>query len=433
MTYPESVQFLKGLENYEYRAPQYRARAYDPRKVRRLLKRAGLSDESIRIIHIAGTKGKGSTAHYLSRLIELSAPRERTGLFTSPHLFSLTERIRVNSRPISEAEFARLVARYRSFLRKSRATFFEAMTFLAMAHFIARDCGFVILETGMGGRLDSTNYCRPALTAITPVGYDHTRSLGKTLGRIAGEKAGIIKPGVPVVVARQHRQALRRISREAHGRKSRLIHVPDTVQARVRARGFSGSVFDCTLWRNRRETVWKNVRLRQTGDAFVDNFLMALVCLAELGLPLRSAVIRKAARIRIPGRMTRIPRGIADVSHNDQSLRLLFQTLMRYIRSRNYHLYLTILADKEIRRIADTVREYAGLFHRITVFDFPCERPSGGKALYARLKKMPHVKYAADLSQVRPRKGEFNVFAGSFYMFRPLLGRLKIPARLLRA
>jgi dihydrofolate synthase/folylpolyglutamate synthase len=183
--------------------------------MRRLIDLIGLPGKAQRIIHVAGTNGKGSTCAMIDALSR--AGRHATGLFTSPHLVHFSERIRVDGVPIPEAEAARRLAVIREKVAgwDPHPTFFEITTALGLWWF--RDAGaqVIVLETGMGGRLDATNALTPRVAVITPIGLDHTQWLGDTLAQIAAEKAGIIKPGVPVVTAPQAPEALEVIERTA--------------------------------------------------------------------------------------------------------------------------------------------------------------------------------------------------------------------------
>lgn len=179
--------------------------------------------------HIAGTNGKGSTAAMTARIAE--AAGLRVGLYTSPHLVSITERIRVNGKEIAPDDFARLASVVRAAAERlvderilpAAPTFFEQVTMIAYLYFAEENVDLAVLEVGLGGRLDATNICEPIVTAITPVGFDHQQYLGDTLASIAGEKAGIVKPGVPVVVAPQHEEAMRAIVRRCETLKAPLI------------------------------------------------------------------------------------------------------------------------------------------------------------------------------------------------------------------
>ncbi len=167
----------------------------------------GRPQDSFQSVHIAGTKGKGSTAAMIESV--LRAQGFRTGLYTSPHLHTFRERIQVDGHLISEADLARLVNMMRPLVAQvDEITTFEVMTGLAFAWYAEQDVEWAVLEVGMGGRLDATNVVEPAVAVITPISYDHVATLGNTLTKIAREKAGIIKPGVPVISAPQPEEAL---------------------------------------------------------------------------------------------------------------------------------------------------------------------------------------------------------------------------------
>src|SRR5258706_8570060 len=225
MTYAEAIQFLYGLQmcgaNFGLETP------------RRLAALVGNPQEKLRFIHVAGTNGKGSTCAMLESIYR--AAGLRVGLFTSPHLVSFRERIQVDRQLISEADVVRLVVELRrtgvapvsdSFQdvkskdgdrRDACPTFFEFVTVLALKYFAEQKCDLVIWETGLGGRLDATNIVTPLASVITNIAFDHQQWLGDRLEKIAAEKAGIIKPGVPVVTMAAESEAfavIKKIARE---------------------------------------------------------------------------------------------------------------------------------------------------------------------------------------------------------------------------
>jgi dihydrofolate synthase/folylpolyglutamate synthase len=160
----------------------------------------------LQAIHVAGTNGKGSTSHLIAAALQASG--RKVGLFTSPHLVSLTERIRINGVPIPEEVVAAFVTEHKDFLDALQPSFFETMTALGFWYFVQQKVDIAVVEVGLGGRLDSTNVLTPILSVITNIGLDHTEFLGNTLTQIAREKAGIIKPGVPVVIGESHPQTM---------------------------------------------------------------------------------------------------------------------------------------------------------------------------------------------------------------------------------
>ena len=205
MTYSEAIEYL-----YSSRPPfhQVGAEAYKPglENTLRLMAQVGNPHLHLKAIHVAGTNGKGSTSHLIAAALQ--AAGYKVGLFTSPHLVSLTERIRINGQPIPEDEVAAFVTQHKAFLDEVQPSFFETMTALGFAYFVQEQVDIAVVEVGLGGRLDSTNVLTPILSVITNIGLDHTEFLGNTLTKIAKEKAGIIKAGVPVVIGESHPQTM---------------------------------------------------------------------------------------------------------------------------------------------------------------------------------------------------------------------------------
>ena len=209
MTYPEAIDWL-----YDLRLLGSKLGLDNPRQL------ASLADdpqEQLQIIHVAGTNGKGSVCAMLESIYR--AADYRTGLFTSPHLVSFRERIQINREHIPKAEVVALVEsmqqRLREFPADASPTFFEVITVMALETFARHKCDVVLLETGLGGRLDATNIVTPLASVITPVDLDHQQYLGETIHVIAAEKAGIIKPGVPVFSALQEPPAAEVIQQTA--------------------------------------------------------------------------------------------------------------------------------------------------------------------------------------------------------------------------
>jgi dihydrofolate synthase/folylpolyglutamate synthase len=205
VTYPEAISFLYDLQMFGSKLG-----LENPRRLAAL---AGNPQDRLKFIHVAGTNGKGSTCAMLESIYR--AAGLRVGLFTSPHLVAFGERIQINRRWIGEEDVARLAAELReltaTFPPHSHPTFFEVVTVMALRYFAEQQCDLVIWETGLGGRLDATNIVSPIATVITNIQYDHQQWLGDTLEKIAAEKAGIIKPGVPLITAVDDPAAFRAI------------------------------------------------------------------------------------------------------------------------------------------------------------------------------------------------------------------------------
>lgn len=203
--YRKSLDYLYGLQRFGIKLGL--------ENITTLLERSGRPDRDLRIIHVAGTNGKGSVCATLASI--LTRAGFRVGQYTSPHLHSFTERIQVDGRPIAEADVVRLTEELRSCAEGVPITFFEFTTAMALACFRRRKVDIALLEVGMGGRLDATNAVLPEVCVITPICRDHSEHLGADLAAIAGEKAGIIKPQVPVVIARQPQQVRRVLEEKA--------------------------------------------------------------------------------------------------------------------------------------------------------------------------------------------------------------------------
>ena len=219
MNYADAIQFLYNLRWFGAKLGL--------ENTLQLAALAGNPHQRLRFIHVAGTNGKGSTCAMLESVYR--AAGLRVGMYTSPHLVAFGERIQVNRRPVAEADVVRLVGELQPLLKQFPAehhpTFFEVVTVMALRYFAEQQCELVIWETGLGGRLDSTNIVTPLASVITNIQYDHQRWLGETLDRIAAEKAGIIKPGVPVITATDEPEALAVIQETAMQQHSPLTLV----------------------------------------------------------------------------------------------------------------------------------------------------------------------------------------------------------------
>jgi len=218
MQYSEAIQYLYDLRLFGTKL------GLD--QVRQLAEQAGRPDQPLSFVHVAGTNGKGSVCAMLESIYRGSGLK--VGMFTSPHLVSFRERMQINRQPIPEEDLVRLVAamktRLASWLPEGHPTFFEVVTVMAMQYFAEQKCDLVVWETGLGGRLDATNLVQPRVCVITNVGLDHQQWLGTTIAEVAREKAGIIKPGIPVVTAAEG-AALEVIESAARACRAPLRHV----------------------------------------------------------------------------------------------------------------------------------------------------------------------------------------------------------------
>jgi dihydrofolate synthase/folylpolyglutamate synthase len=336
MTYPEAVSYLLTF------GQELRGAKFDLANVSVLLGDLGRPQQAWRAVHIAGTNGKGSTAAMIEAV--LRAAGLRTGLYTSPHLARVNERIRVEGVEIGDDELAALCTEVRAATERllarqalpSLPSFFESLTAIAFEHFRRARCELVMLEAGMGGRLDATNVVTPLASVITRVDFDHEAYLGHTLEKIAFEKAGIIKPGVPVVTVRQRPEAMAVIEQTAGERGARLS-IADP--ARVEAGGF---------------------RLRLPGRHQLENAAAALCAFDELrrqGFDIPDAAIRQGLEsVEWPGRLELLPGSpelLLDGAHNPAGARALRAYLDELFAGRRIVLLFGAMRDKAVGEIAD--------------------------------------------------------------------------------
>jgi dihydrofolate synthase / folylpolyglutamate synthase len=305
--------------------------------VQRLLRALNVPGKGQRIIHVAGTNGKGSVCAMIDSICR--AANLRTGLFTSPHLVTYRERIRVNGEMIAPDEVARGLSALREMICEwdPHPTFFEITTALALDHFKKKECEVIGLETGLGGRLDATNALLPVVSVITPVGYDHEKWLGNTIESIAAEKAGIIKPHVPVVSAKQEAAA-------------------ETV---IRERA---AECDAPLEFVTRPYAASSVGLAGTHQR--QNAAMAVAALRSGGVAVsEEAIQRGLAKIDWPARFQRWDeRTIIDGAHNPAGAQVLAQTWREQFNDERATIILAVLREKDVAGIRGALAQIAARF-----------------------------------------------------------------------
>jgi dihydrofolate synthase / folylpolyglutamate synthase len=362
MTYQESVQYLLSLGR-ELASPQQASAAkFDLKNITVLCERLGQPQREFQSVHVAGTNGKGSTSAMLDSI--LRAAGLRTGLYTSPHLERINERIRVDGKEISDAEFAAVFTRVRQAIEELLAsgrlaahpTFFECVTAIAFVYFAEAKAEYAICETGMGGRLDATNILLPEVAVITQIDFDHENYLGHSIEEIAGEKAGIIKPGARVVSAAEHLIARVVIRRRCAEQSAFLVEIENAffledVVAHDGCFSFTAISYD--------SGVRIPVALRLPGRFQVRNALTALATvrmLAERGAPIdEEAITRGFAAASWPGRLEKInerPEIYVDGTHNPAGAREISVFWEQFLANRKIYLVYGAMRDKAVDEIA---------------------------------------------------------------------------------
>lgn len=383
--------------------------------IQELLNRLDNPHHGLSCAHVAGTNGKGSVSLLLSEICRCSG--YRVGLYTSPHLQNFNERIRIDGRPLSEEKLSALLAEVREAATGIPVTFFEAATALALLAFRRAGVDFVVVETGMGGRLDATNVVEPKLCCITPVGFDHQEHLGETLAAIAAEKAGIIKPGVPVVTAGQTPEVDVVLAGAA------ALHGAELWRA---GHDYQWGGDHANLWFNGPGLDLDGLTCALEGEHQLGNFAQAIAAAALLrrqGMPIPHEAIRQAgSSARWPGRLEWFgdpPRVLLDGAHN----RLGATALASYLRGRDagpVHLLAGLTGQRTPEEVLTPLLPCVTALYASAVPEMATVPPEALAAwgetqgVQVRTFAAPAPALAAALAA--RREGEIVVVAGSLYL-----------------
>ena len=365
LSYEQALDFIFSYVDYEKHARlQYDAATLDLGRTVRLLSLLGDPQKSFRSVHIAGTKGKGSTAAMSESI--LRAAGFRTGLYTSPHLHTFRERVRMNGQLLTRDEVVALVERGRSAVEAVEGiTTFEIITALAFLHFAQSEVEWAVLETGLGGRLDATNVVLPAVTAITSLSYDHCYVLGDTLALIAGEKAGIVKQGVPLVCAPQADEAMEVIQSICNQRQAQLVLVGRDWSWQQTAADLSGqelSVVENPAHAQAVAQIYEKLRIPLLGQHQLLNTTVA-VAIAEtlrsqgVKIP-RHSVYEGLSQVHWPGRLEILrerPFVLVDGAHNPDSITKLAAALQEWFPYERLVAIFGVSGDKDIEAMLRTL------------------------------------------------------------------------------
>lgn len=347
LSYPETVQFLYALGN------ESRSAKLGLDRMRALLERLGNPERGPEFVHVAGTNGKGSVCALIESC--LRAAGRKTGLFTSPHLKEPTERIQIQGRPVSADQFSAAFDRVHRAAEamlaegelENHPTYFETVTLMGLLLFREQGVGDVVLEVGLGGRLDATNVVLPRVAVITPVDYDHEAWLGKSLEAIAGEKAGIIKPGVPVVFGPQ-RPEVEGVLEE----RAAALAAPMSRWAEWQAKELELTAYGSRFVVEGRRRF--HIECPLAGEHQVSNVLTAIAALDLLEVP-AEAIEEGIKKTRWPGRLERVgekPEIVLDGAHNPAGAEALARHLRRFYSGRRVWLIYGAMRDKAVSEAA---------------------------------------------------------------------------------
>lgn len=424
MSYAGAIEYLYGLQRLGIK--------FGLENSRSLLAALGSPERLFGAVHVAGTNGKGSTSAIIAEILMRAGLK--TGLFTSPHLVSFTERIRVNGSEIKEKDVVRLAERVRSASEEAglNPTFFEVVTAMGFLHFRESGAECAVVETGMGGRLDATNVLAPAVSVITKIGFDHREFLGESLGEIALEKAGIIKPGVPLAASSQEKDAM-----EVLYEKAGEIYVSGRdFLHRVTSMDENGVVFD---YEDKGGLRLNGLSLPLTGGHQAENASLAIMS-AKLFLkdpPDFQETVREAlCGLKWPGRLEKIsssPPVYIDGAHNPPAAKALANALKEIFLKGNKTLILVIgvMADKDVKGILEPLLPLAS--H--VVFTRPSSERAADASELSRIAaelgyrsvKTNTVSEAISLAAGISGGGSLILATGSFYTIgeaRRILGHM---------
>jgi dihydrofolate synthase/folylpolyglutamate synthase len=379
-----ALAWLDRRVNFE-RLPPPGAAELGLARMRRLLAAVGGPHRGLPVVHVAGTKGKGSTVAALAAILEEAG--HRVGRYLSPHVHAIEERIAIDGRPIAAGDLAAALEAVIPVVERLDAvaarrggrgpTWFEVLTAAAFVHFARARVDVAVLETGLGGRLDATNVVRPLVSVITSISLDHMAVLGPTIARIAAEKAGIIKRGRPVVSGAMHPSARRVIAATAARRRATLLQLGrDFTATPLPAPPGAGPLAGAGLeLRTGPAAAPVRYRLAMPGGHQAENAALAVMAarrLARQGIAVpEAAIVRGLARARLPARIEvvgRRPLVVVDAAHNVASMKTLVETLRPAVASHRPRVLL--FAASGDKQIEEMLALAAGMFDRVVVTRF---------------------------------------------------------------
>ena len=371
-------------------------------------------------IHVAGTNGKGTTSALIQKML-ISSGR-KVGLYTSPHLIRFNERIRVNGKMISDDDVIEFFKRVQSAIDLIKSTFFEVTTAMAFEYFKKQKVDVAVIETGLGGRLDSTNIINPKLSVITPVSLDHQSILGEKIEDIAYEKAGIIKKFIPVIVGKQKKEVDKIIIKKAKQQKSKIHKINYKLLTKVKP-----SATGTSFCYDQRE-----YSIPLIGKHQVENAILALESVRVFDKTIELDYCRQGMETIIwPGRIEKLKKNIYfDVSHNFSGIRVTVDTLKKVYPNKKLAALMCLKKDKNMEDISTLV---TSRFEKIYVFNNSNELLISGNKLYESLSgkgvesiELGSIKNCIDNLKGDVKDGYIGLIFGSHYIAEEIYEVLEI-------
>jgi len=436
-TYDEAIKYLFNRTNYEQEKHlRYNVDTFSLKRMEHLLSLVGNPHTKVDTVHIAGTKGKGSTATMLARMIEANG--YKVGLYTSPHVVDLHERIIINSEMISRTSMLGLLNRIykavETVTKTSAPTFFEIMTAIAFMHFADAKADVAVIETGMGGRLDSTNVIKPKVVGITNLSFDHQKQLGSTIGEIAKEKAGIFKPGVPIVTVQQDPDAMRVLKAQAAAVKAPFSVTGVDIDFSHRFETSSEHGPHNRVCLTTPTSKFEHLRVPLLGNHQAINCGLALAMLDKLkgcGFDIdNDKTIAGLAKVKLPGRMEMIcedPRILIDGAHNAASIRALMHAIGQSIPYDSMIVIFGCNEDKDAKGMLQELQFGADKVVFTRSNSAKAKSPDELVEMYAAIsgkmcQSAPAIGEALRLAKSAVDKEDLICITGSFY----LIGQAKV-------
>ena len=430
MNYKAALAYIDTFINSE-RSPDFsrQARFYNLERISYLLTQLGNPHRQLKVVHVAGSKGKGSTAALIASI--LTHAGYKTGLFTQPHLISPRERCRINSRLISEEEFARSVDRLKPSIEAmgelksiGRVSFFEIYTALAFSYFADNAVDFAVIEVGLGGRLDATNVVDPLVSVITPISLEHTAILGDTHEAIAKEKAEIIKPNRPVVLAPQIPEAQAVFEAVAADRDAPMDGVGRDIHLKRKDWNINGQTFDLTT----QSAFYPDLFLPLLGEHQAINAATAVASIERIRQEeyrvSRTSIYDGLREVRWAGRMQVVGRSpviLLDGAHSPTSAEALCKAIREIFRYRRLILVVGLMRDKDLQAIGQVLCPFAAEIITTQAFDNPRVIPAEEIAQAwletgANFHVCSSVREAIPLAQSIATPSDLICIAGSIYI-----------------
>lgn len=420
MNYNEALQFIHESHKFGMRL------GLD--NIKKLLELLGNPQNNLKIIHVAGTNGKGSTCSFISSILKESG--YKVGLYTSPFLETFTERIRVNGENIREEEVGKIVSLIKEKIEimvsegYSYPTEFEIVTAMAFYYYNQEKVDFVALEVGLGGRYDATNVIdKPVVSAITSISLDHTGILGDTLAKIAFEKGGIIKEDCPTIVYPQQEEASEVIKNICAEKKSKYIEC-DFKNIEIKSSNINSQIYNCNI--NGKEL--RDLEIKLIGDHQIKNSIVGLNVIEYLNdikiTNISEENIRKGLLgTKWPGRIEKIsenPMFIIDGAHNEEGAKSLANSIDKYFENKNKILVIGMLEDKDIDSVLDLL---IPKFNKVITTTPDNPRAIDANKLKEKIERYnievtckPNIKEAVDYALEISNKDDVIISAGSLYM-----------------